>query len=144
AGQDTFIIHGNVTFEGLTIRTYLSISANNIGDGDFGPLPGNIDLPPNTQVLFRRDDFSGGGSVTVDWEQDDDIGGTIRFVDTLVTGNNGGCSVQLDNELGGTPSLELSTDTLVDNSSGYGVCIYDHFDGHSDHGNPSLFAYNSI
>ena len=144
AGQDTFIIHGNVTFEGLTIRTYLSISANNIGDGDFGPLPGNIDLPPNTQVLFRRDEFAGGGSVTVDWEQDDDIGGTIRFVDTLVTGNNGRCSVQLDNELGGTPSLELINDTLVDNTSGYGVCIYDHFGGHSDHGNPSLFAYNSI
>jgi parallel beta-helix repeat protein len=144
AGEDTLILHGNLTLEGLTIRTRLSISANNIGDGDFGPLPGNIDLPPNTEVLLRRDEFTGGGSVVVDWEQDDDIGGTIRVVDTLIVGNNGACSVQLDNELGGTPSLELINDTIVDNTSGYGVCIYDHFDGHSDHGNPSLFAYNSI
>lgn len=144
AGQDTVNIHGNLTVEGLTIRTSLYISANNIGDGDFGPLPGNIDLPPNTQVLFRRDEFTGDGAVQVEWEQDDDVGGTIRLVDTLFVGNNGACSVELDNELGGTPSLELINDTFVDNTSGYGVCIYDHYDGHSDHGNPSLTAYNSI
>jgi hypothetical protein len=144
SGEDSLIIHGNLTLEGLTIRTYLDIEANNIGDGDFGPLPGNIDLPANTEVLLRRDEFTGSGSVRVDWEQDDDVGGTIRVVDTLIVGNNGVCSVELDNELGGTPSLELINDTFVDNTSGYGVCIYDHYDGRSDHGNPSLFAYNSI
>jgi len=144
AGEDSVIIHGNLTLEGLTIRTYLDIEANNIGDGDFGPIPGNIDLPPGTEVLIRRDEFAGSGSVRVDWEQDDDVGGTIRVVDTLIVGNNGDCSVALDNELGGTPTLELINDTFVNNTSGYGVCIYDHFDGHSDHGNPSLFAYNSI
>jgi len=144
AGEDSLIIHGNLTLEGLTIRTYLSIHANILGDGDFGPLPGNIDLPPGTEVLIRRDEFTGGGSVSFDWEQDDDVGGTLRVVDTLIVGNNGACSVQLDNELGGTPSLELINDTFVDNTSGYGVCVYDHFDGHSDHGNPSVYAYNSI
>ena len=131
------VIHGNLTLEGLTWHTDLSIEANHIGDEDFGPPPGTIDLPPDTEVLIRRNAFIGGG-IDVDWGQDDDVGGTLRVVDSLLV-EPGACVVGMFAFAGGTPDVELINNTI------YGVtCAYNHYSDGWGFGQIVAYAYNNI
>src|SRR4030095_8333026 len=123
SGIPTIFIHGNLTLEGLTWHTWFWIDANNIGDPDFGAPPGTIALPPNTEVLIRRNAFI-GTSVTLDWGQDSDIGGTFRIVDTLFAnpGSDSG-TIEMEAIAGGAPEMVLINNTV------YGaVCAYTHYD----------------
>jgi len=138
-GHPVVFIHGNLTVEGLTWHTGLDIEANNIGDEDFGPPPGTIDLPPNTEVLIRRNAFI-GAAFTVDWGQDTDIGGTIRIVDSLfVDAGVDSCTIDMEAIAGGEPVMVLINNTV------YGiVCAYNHYSDGWGFGILAVDAYNNV
>ena len=139
SGHPDIFIHGNLTLEGLTWHTWVFINANNIGDPDFPPPPGTIDLPPNTEVLVRRNTFV-GASVGLDWGQSSDIGGTFRVVDSLfIDQGSDSCSIEIDAIAGGAPEMVLINNTV------YGtVCAYNHYDDGWGYGSVAVYAYNNI
>ena len=133
---------GSLTIEGLTWTNPNGL----LIDADDDILPG---FPADSMIRFSRDVFVGvdGGGVTIMWGQDDDAGGTIRFVDTLIAANTGTtCSLWIE-VASGSPTVQLVNNTFVDNSGtldgrGSGVCVTN--DYLNDDGNGSLFATNNI
>ena len=136
----SIIMHGDLTFEGLTWKTFIYIMANNIGDPDFGPLPGNVDLSPGKEVLFRRDAFLDGGGFVIDWGQDDDVGGVLRVVDSVARGSD--CPWKFSIIAGGAPDIQLVNNTAVGNS--IAVCVETRYAGGWGSGHPSISAFNNI
>jgi len=133
---------GDLTIEGLTFKVYDGFSV--LADADYGAV-----VPSGTLILLRRDAFldSHSGGLYLSWNQDDDVGGTFRVVDTLLAGNTGivgTCALAMENY--GTARYELVHDTVVDNSGntdfGAGACLFNHELNETNHG--SLFVYNSI
>ena len=136
----SIIMHGNLTFEGLTWKTDIYIMANNIGDPDLGPIPGNVDLSPGREVLFRRDAFLDGGGFFIDWGQDDDAGGVLRVVDSVARGS--GCPWEFFIVAGGAPDIQLVNNTAVGNT--VAVCVDTHYVGGWGSGHPSISAFNNV
>jgi len=136
----SIIMHGNLTFEGLTWKSSIYIMANNIGDGDYGPMPGNVDLTPGKEVLFRRDAFLDGGSFVIDWGQDDDAGGVLRVVDSVARGSD--CPWKFSIIAGGAPDIQLVNNTAVGNT--IAVCVETRYAGGWGSGHPSISAFNNI
>jgi hypothetical protein len=136
----SIIMHGNLTFEGLTWKSGIYIMANNIGDGDYGPIPGNVDLTPGKEVLFRRDAFLDGGSFVIDWGQDDDAGGVLRVVDSVARGSD--CPWDFSIIAGGAPDIQLVNNTAVGNT--IAVCVETRYAGGWGSGHPSISAFNNI
>lgn len=137
SGRPFVIVHGDLTLEGLTWHTSPYIDANNIGDEDFGPPPGTIDLPPGTELLVRRNAFI-NADILFDWGQDDDVGGTIRVVDSLFV-ENADCAAAFDVIAGGTPDVDIINNTVIGE-----LCASDHYQDGWGYGLPNLYAYNNI
>ncbi|MEP7042153.1 MAG: right-handed parallel beta-helix repeat-containing protein [Dokdonella sp.] len=138
-GQDGAFVTGDFTLEGVTWSVPAFFEAAR-DDGD---------LPAGTTFLLRRDAFiDGSGIQVVWWNQDDDVDGTIRLVDTLVANNAGGeCHVYF-NVVYGHPKVQMVNNTVVDNTgstngSGSGVCMYNHTSSSGD-GRGTFAATNNI
>jgi len=135
---------GDFTVEGITwaVPYGLTLAADT-----------GYDVADDTEILLRRDAFvdvdnHGYQSVRILWYQDDDIGGTIRVVDTLIAGNTRtNCSLDIEVDAG-TPKVQLVHDTIVDNlgstqAPGSGACVFNHVVDIAD-GHGTLTAYNNI
>jgi parallel beta-helix repeat protein len=134
---------GSLTIEGLTWNSPNGIFLEADTDAYAA------DFPPNASIVFRRDVFAGvsGGGVKMQWGQDEDAGGTVRFVDTVIAANTGQtCSLWVE-VTRGSPTVQLVNNTFVDNtgaldSRGAGVCVTNNY--LNDDGSGSLFATNNI
>ncbi len=124
---------GDLTIEGTTWQITLNIIAAT-GDSDNA-----VALPPGTNFTVRRNAFYYGG-LDVVWGQDEDIGGTIRIVNNVLTSAGGAsdCNLDIDVTGGGSPSVQVINNTLVDTST-VGAC----FDN-GDSGGAAFELYNNI
>ena len=146
ADVETVLILGDLTLEGLTLHLHNGLMLGTYDD--------RAELSASAQLTIRRSVFensTGLSALSIGWQQDDDLAGDIRIVDTLMHDSAGNplsgqwslpyCALDLY-FIDGAPTVTLINDTVVSNpSSSGGVCVEHTYDGG---GNVSLSAYNNI
>lgn len=132
---------GSLTLEGLTLELTHGMTVE--ADDEYA-----YAVQPGTTFLVRRSVIRGThagfeNAFQVEWNQDPDVGGEIRIIDTVVAGNT---STHDDDALKfyiyrGSPALTLTNDTVVDNGGGVG--LHNNPDGNNE-GGGVLLAHNNI
>jgi hypothetical protein len=137
--NDAVDILGDATIEGITfhLSNGLLIAADANADSP---------LPAGSQLTIRRSVFTQTNSnnqpLYIYWHEDPTVGGTIRLVNNLAFGNNGGPSTNgaaIDFFINaGNPKIELINNTVVDNTGMLGGITVENADQFS------VYAYNNI
>lgn len=121
---------GSLTIEGLTWH------ANPILNGAANA------LPSGTEILIRRSAFlDPHAGVQIRWFQSDDVGATVRIVDSIFSGitTPGYDLLTISNDVsdpGVMPAITMINNTVVGNANGFGVRIAGD--------DTRLYGYNNI
>jgi Right handed beta helix region len=130
--DDEISIDGDATIEGITFHLPRGLSVF--------ALPS---LPAGSLLTIRRSVFTqtiNSTPLSIAWDADPAVGGTVRLVNNLVYGNSSNASTAGVGFLifGGKPKIELINNTVVDNAGtldGVSINNSDQF---------SIYAYNNI